>query len=240
MIWTWTGVSSCSLLSMPMTQLSYRSTIYLSISAERRLFQCHEESAGNLHDKEFGKKLSGLSVHSQPKSGANVTVCGFSAPQFEERLKRRRSVLTELLYYFASFDLKCSFTLLEKPSVSAGVTDTIRSYARGLRACGWRWRRNAVEITLYLSLPSPFVFFFFSSVLSSDRASFSAGFSDQGCEAWNRLTSMWTPDSLIDAAWLRLVQRVTEPFIWFWCTSASTLWNSGLQKHDVDLTLICL
>lgn len=161
MIWTWTGVSSCSLLSMPMTQLSYLSTIYLSISAERRLFRCHEESAGNLHDKEFGKKLSGLSVHSQPKSGANVTVCGFSVPQFEERLKRRRSVLTELLYYFASFDLKCSFTLLEKPSVSAGVTDTIRSYARGLRACGWRWRRNAVEITLYLSLPSPFVFCFF-------------------------------------------------------------------------------
>lgn len=70
---------------MPMTQPSYLSTV----SPERRLFQ--EESAANLHDKEIGKtkkKLSGLSVHPQPESGANLGVCGFSVPQFEERLKR--------------------------------------------------------------------------------------------------------------------------------------------------------
>lgn len=43
----WTGVRSCSLLSMPMTQLCYLSTIL----PERRLFQCHEESDDNIHDK---------------------------------------------------------------------------------------------------------------------------------------------------------------------------------------------
>lgn len=72
---------------MPVTPPSYLSTV----SPERRLFQ--EESAANLHDKEIGKtnkkkKLSGLSVHPQPESGANLSVCGFRAPQFEERLKR--------------------------------------------------------------------------------------------------------------------------------------------------------
>lgn len=191
------------------------------------------------------KKLSGLSVHAQPKSGADLTVCSFSAPPFEECLKRwmRRSGLKKLR--------QSCFIILHR-LIENAVLHCWRSRAC-LGWCDWYYRQTcegaqslrmkmAAECSrdYRLSVSSIAVFFFFSLGLSSDLASFLAEFSDQGREAWNRLAHMWTPDSvtaecadcLIDAAWLRSVQRVTEQFIWFWFTSASTLWNSGLQKQD--------
>lgn len=137
--------------------------------------------------KKKKKNPSGLSVHPQPRSGANLTVCGFSAPQFTERLRelqdRTSSERAALLFFLVWFQMQL-YTVGVAERVLAGVTDIIRRLAKGLSACGWRWRRNAVEITAYLSLPSPFVLgFFFSSVSSSDLASFSAEF-------WPKMRSM--------------------------------------------------
>lgn len=237
-IWMWTGVGSCSLLSMPMTQLCYLSTILW----ERHLFQCHEESDDKLHNKK--SFLVYLSIRS-PRA---VLISAFAAlvrPSLKSVWNvrwgevRSERVLTELLYYFPSFDLKCSFTPSEKPSVFWLVWLILSTEVRGGSE-----RADEDGGGMQSRLPLICLFhhrlFFFSRGLSSDLASFSAEFSDQGREAWNRLARMWTPDSvtlecadcLIDAAWLRLVQRVTEQFIWFWFRSASTLWNLGLQKHD--------
>lgn len=72
---------------------------------------------------------------------------------------RAEKAPTELLYYFASFDWKCRFTLLEKPSVFGLVWLILSADVWG-GSERLRWRLNAVEITACLSLPSPFFFFF--------------------------------------------------------------------------------
>lgn len=83
------------------------------------------------------KKLSGLSVHLQPKSGANLIVCSFSVHSLKSVWNvgwgefRTERVLTELLYYFPSFDLKCSFTPSQKPSVFWPVWQILSTHAWG-------------------------------------------------------------------------------------------------------------
>lgn len=88
----WPGVASCSLLSVPMTQPSYLTTV----SPERCLFQ--EESAANLHDKDIGEKRKHwgekkksfpayLSILS-PRAALISVFAALVAPQFEERLNR--------------------------------------------------------------------------------------------------------------------------------------------------------
>lgn len=57
---------------------------------EQHLFQFRGNSAANLHDEGKGKKLSRVSVHLQPTSDSNLTVCGFSRHRRETDFKANR------------------------------------------------------------------------------------------------------------------------------------------------------
>lgn len=138
----------------------------------------------------------------------------------------RAALLFSIVWFKMQF-----YTVAEAERVLAGVTDIIHSRVRGLRACGWRWRRNAVEITTYLSLPSPSAFFSARVwVLNLPHSKLSLVI--QGCEAWNRLAGMRTPDSVA----LEGADGLKKQFIWLGFTSASPLWNSGLQKTQRHVT----